>query len=80
MRNVFALSKILGIKEKNFVKSLKTFKSLPHRYEIFLKRKNSVFINDSKATSFQSTKFALQNTKNIFWIVGGLPKKTIRLF
>ena len=32
------------------------------------------FINDSKATSFQATKFALQNTKNIFWIVGGLPK------
>ncbi len=75
MRNVFALSKILGIKENNLIKSLKTFKSLPHRYEIFLKRKNSIFINDSKATSFQSTKFALQNTKNIFWIVGGLPKK-----
>ena len=79
MRNVFALSKILGIKEKNLIKSLKTFKSLPHRYEIFLKRKNSVFINDSKATSFQSTKFALQNTKNIFWIVGGLPKKNDKI-
>ncbi len=79
MRNVLALSKILGIKEKNLIKSLKTFKSLPHRYEIFLKRKNSIFINDSKATSFQSTKFALQNTKNIFWIVGGLPKKNDKI-
>ena len=75
MRNVFALSKILGIKEKNLIKSLKTFKSLPHRYEIFLKRKNSVFINDSKATSFQSTKFALQNTKNIFLDSRGITKK-----
>ena len=40
-----------------------------------IKKKNCIFINDSKATSFQSTKYALKNTKNIFWIVGGLPKK-----
>ncbi len=43
--------------------------------KFFLKKKNIIFINDSKATSFQSTKYALQATKNIFWIVGGLPKK-----
>ena len=60
---------------KSFSRSLKTFKGLEHRYEIFLKKKNYVFINDSKATSFQATKFALRNTKDIFWIVGGLPKK-----
>ena len=72
---VFALSKILKISEKSFIKSLKSFVGLPHRYEIFLKRKDNVFINDSKATSFQATKLALQNSTNIFWIVGGLPKK-----
>ena len=72
---VFELSKLLKIKEKSFVHSLNTFIGLPHRYEIFLKKKNCVFINDSKATSFQSTKFALKNTRNIYWIVGGLPKK-----
>ena len=32
------------------------------------------FINDSKATSFESTKHALKSNKNIFWIVGGLRK------
>ena len=32
-------------------------------------------MNDSKATSFEAAKFALKNTKNIYWIVGGLPKK-----
>ena len=52
---------------------------MPHRYEIFLKKKNCIFINDSKATSFQATKYALQNTKNIYWIVGGLPKKNDKI-
>ena len=75
MSYVYELSKLLKISEKSFIKSLKSFSGLPHRYEVFLEKKNCTFINDSKATSFQSTKFALNNTKNIFWIVGGLPKK-----
>ena len=75
MCNAFFLSKLLKISENNFLNSLKSFIGLPHRYEIFLKRKNCIFINDSKATSFQATKFALQNSTNIFWIVGGLPKQ-----
>ena len=75
MSYVFAFSKILKINEKTLFNSLNNFIGLPHRYEIFLKKKNCVFINDSKATSFESTRFALKNLKNIFWIVGGLPKK-----
>lgn len=75
MSNIFQLSKLLKIKTKSFVNCLSTFRGLPHRYEIFLKKKNFIFINDSKATSFEATKFALQNSKNIFWIFGGLPKK-----
>ena len=75
MSFVYALSKVLGISKKSLINSLKTFKGLPHRYEIFLKSQNCIFINDSKATTFQATKFALENTKNIYWIVGGLPKK-----
>ena len=47
---------------------------MPHRHEVFLKKNNITFINDSKATSFDSTKHALKNNKNIFWIFGGLPK------
>ncbi len=75
MSYVFELSKIFKISEKSFLKSLTSFSGLPHRYEIFLKRKNCTFINDSKATTFQSTKYALENSKNIYWILGGLPKK-----
>ena len=79
MSYVYELTKLLKISEKSFLKSLKSFTGLPHRYEIFLKKKNCTFINDSKATSFQSTKFALNNTKNVFWIVGGLPKKNDKI-
>ena len=52
-----------------------SFRGLPHRFEIFLKKKNNTFINDSKATSFIATQSALSSLKNIYWIVGGLPKK-----
>ena len=75
MSYVFELVKLFGLGEKNFLNSLISFKGLPHRYEIFLKKKNCTFINDSKATSFQASKGALRNSNNIFWILGGLPKK-----
>ena len=74
MSFVYALSKVLKIKEKSFIKSLKSFKGLAHRHEIFYKKNNKTFVNDSKATSFEASRFALKNNKNIFWIVGGLPK------
>ena len=76
---VYALSKIFNIKEKSLIRSFTSFKGLPHRQEIFYKKKNLVFINDSKATSFESAKLALENRKNIFWIAGGLPKKGDKL-
>ena len=59
MMFVLSLSKLLRIKEKSFIKSLKSFVGLPHRYEIFLKKGNCTFINDSKATSFQASKCPL---------------------
>ena len=74
MSFIYALSRILKIREKSFINSLKSFKGLPHRYEVFYKKNNKIFINDSKATSFEASKFALKSNKNIFWIVGGLPK------
>ncbi len=79
MSFVYELSKLFNISEKSFFNSLNTFVGLPHRYEIFMKKKNFIFINDSKATSFQSTKFALKNSKNIYWILGGIPKKNDKI-
>ena len=60
MSHVLELSKLLKISIKSFTQSFKTFKGLPHRYEIFLRKKNYTFINDSKATSFEATKSALK--------------------
>ena len=79
MSFVYELTKLLKIRKRSFLNSLNTFVGLPHRYEIFMKRNNCTFINDSKATSFQSTKFALKNSKNIFWILGGVPKKNDKI-
>ncbi len=70
----YQISKLFKIKEKIFLKAVNNFKGLPHRHEIFLKKNKITFINDSKATGFDSTKYALKNNKNIFWIFGGLPK------
>ena len=75
MSFVFALSKLLKIEEKSFLNSMKSFKGLPHRFEVFLKKNEVTFINDSKATSFKATQPALSSLKNIYWILGGLPKK-----
>ena len=71
---VYKLSTILSINKKVIFKAFNTFKGLPHRNEIFFKKQDVTFINDSKATSFEAARHALENNENIFWIVGGLPK------
>ena len=75
MSFVYTFAKLLKIKEKSFIRSINTFKGLPHRFEFFLKRNDITFINDSKATSYKASQFALSSIKNVYWILGGLPKK-----
>ena len=75
----YFITKLFNINKKNFLSSLKTFKGLPHRHEVFLKLGNCTFINDSKATSFTSTKYALKSNNNIIWIAGGQPKKNDKI-
>ena len=75
----YFITKLFQINKKNFLKSLTTFNGLPHRHEIFLKLGKSIFINDSKATSFESTKYALKSNSNIVWITGGQPKKNDKI-
>ena len=79
MKFAYAFSKLIKISDKGFVTAMKSFVGMPHRYETFFKKKNIIFINDSKATSFESTKYALLNSKNIYWILGGLPKKNDKI-
>ena len=75
MSFVYTFSKILKISEKSFVNSMKSFRGLPHRFEIFLKKGDITFINDSKSTSFKASESALYSLKNVYWILGGLPKR-----
>ena len=75
MSFIYSFTKLLGVKERSFIKSSESFKGLPHRFEIFLKKNDLTFINDSKATSFRAAESALSSLKNIYWILGGLPKK-----
>ncbi len=71
----FKVSRLFNISKNNFLNSLKNFKGLEHRHEVFLENKKFKFINDSKATSFEASKYALLSNKNIIWILGGLPKE-----
>ena len=79
MSFVYTFAKLVKIKEKSFIDSMKSFKGLPHRFEIFLKKKKTTFINDSKATSFVASQSALASLRNIYWILGGLPKKNDKM-
>ena len=74
MKFIYQICKYFKISDKQFINFSNSFRGLKHRQEVFFKKKNLNFINDSKATSFESTKYALMSYKNIFWIVGGLPK------
>ena len=75
----YSITKLFDINKKKFFKSIKSFSGLAHRHEIFLKLRNYIFINDSKATSFESTKLALKSNNNIIWIIGGQPKKNDKI-
>ena len=79
MSFVYTLSKLLKISDISFLKTMKSFKGLSHRFEIFLKKGNVTFINDSKATSFTAVESALCSLKNIYWILGGLPKRNDKI-
>ena len=75
LRFVYAISKKLGISDSKFLSKINSFRGLPHRQEIIFNKENLTIINDSKATSFEAPKAALEKFSNIFWILGGLPKK-----
>ena len=70
----YKIAKNLKINDSVIIKALNKFKGLPHRQEVFLKKNNFTFVNDSKATSFDATSQSLSTYNKIYWIVGGLPK------
>ena len=51
------------------------FKGLKYRQQIIYENKRLTIINDSKSTSFASSENLLKSLKNVYWILGGIPKK-----
>ena len=72
---VIAISKKLGCNFNSIKKAVSKFKGLKFRQQVIFKSKNLTIINDSKSTSFSSTISLLKTKKNIFWLLGGIPKK-----
>ena len=62
------------------MQALNKFKGLPHRQERLSLNSKIICVNDSKATNFESSLQSLKSYENIFWIVGGLPKKGDKFF
>ncbi len=76
---IFEISKKLKLNNKQLLKTLKNFKGLKYRQQIIYKKKNLTIINDSKSTSFSSSKDILKSKFNILWLVGGIFKKGDKL-
>ena len=57
--------------------TLATFKTIPHRFEVVAQTKNTIFINDSKATNINATVAALEALSgDIMLLLGGLSKSS----
>ena len=72
---ILQISKKLNLDSKILIKTLNRFKGLKYRQQIIYENKNLTIINDSKSTSFASSENLLKNLKNVYWILGGIPKK-----
>ena len=48
---------------------------MKYRQQVIYQNKNLSIINDSKSTSYSSTIEMLKKTQNIYWLIGGIPKK-----
>ena len=72
---VIEISKKFKVKKNILIKAIQNFKGLKYRQQIILNNKNILIINDSKSTSFSSSIEMLKRSKNIYWLLGGIPKK-----
>ena len=71
---VIELAKKFNVKKSNLIEVVKKFKGLNYRQQIIFKKKDILIINDSKSTSYSSSIEMLKKKKNIYWLIGGIPK------
>jgi len=72
---VIKFSKLFKVSNNNLIQAVKNFKGMKYRQQIIFENKNLQIINDSKSTSYSSSIQILKEKKNIYWIIGGIPKK-----
>jgi len=68
------VAEIFGFSDEAISGALASFKNLPHRLEYVRRIGHVSYINDSKATNGEATKYALGNFDNVYLIAGGLAK------
>ena len=76
---IVAIAKILNIGDEKIREFLYTTGNIEHRMEEFFNYGKIKFINDSKGTNIDSTKFAVEAFKNCILICGGFDKKLLPL-
>ncbi len=72
---VLSICEKLKIKKNIIIKTINSFQGLKYRQQIVYRSPKLIIVNDSKSTSFSSTLNLLNSYNNIFWILGGQPKK-----
>ena len=73
---ILEISKRLKLKNNLLKKSINKFKGLKFRQQIIYKKRYLTIINDSKSTSFSSSLDILKIHPNIYWLIGGIHKKS----
>ena len=76
---VLKIASKLKLNNTKLIKTLNNFKGLDYRQQIIFNNKDLTIINDSKSTSFASSENILKSNDNIYWILGGIPKKGDKL-
>ncbi|MGN0654821.1 MAG: UDP-N-acetylmuramoyl-L-alanine--D-glutamate ligase [Oscillospiraceae bacterium] len=81
MHNIYNIAMAFGvcstwnIKEDDFLSSLKTYKSLPHRLEIFAEIDGVKYVDDSISTACETTEQAVRSLKNVgVLLIGGMDR------
>ncbi|WP_440924082.1 UDP-N-acetylmuramoyl-L-alanine--D-glutamate ligase [Candidatus Pelagibacter sp.] len=76
---VLEMIKKFKVKPNKLLESVNKFKGLNYRQKIIYNKNKLIVINDSKSTSYSSSKELLEMYKNIHWLIGGIPKKDDKL-
>ena len=72
---ILKITSNLKLNNAKLINSINNFRGLKYRQQIIFDSKNLTIINDSKSTSFASSENILKNFNDIYWILGGIPKK-----